>query len=78
MKSESLELVTIGTEGIGLDRLGTRLDVRPVHLLDHGRPGKIQLVEAAVKEHTLLVQHRPHASVENQDVILQEFERCRS
>ena len=59
----------VGAERVGLDEIDPRLDVAAVNLLDEVRVGQVQLVEAAVEEDSMLVQHRPHGAVANEDLL---------
>ncbi len=48
----SAQFEAIGAKGIGLDGLGTSLNVGSVHVGDHGRAGEVQLIEAAFQVRT--------------------------
>ena len=67
-QAELRQFQPVGAERVGLDEIDPRLDVAAVDLLDEVRIAQVQLVEAAVEEDPLLVQHRPHGAVADEDL----------
>ena len=59
----------VGAEGVGLDDLGAGLDVFFVDFLDQRGRGEVELIVAAVDEHTLPVQHGPHGAVGDESAL---------
>ena len=65
------ELEAVGTEGIGLDHIGTGSDVVAVYLANEVGVGQVEFVKARVDEDTLLIEKGAHATVKDNDVLLQ-------
>jgi hypothetical protein len=66
---ELRELQPVGAERVGLHEIDPHLGVAAVDLPDQGRVGQVQLVETAVQEDAMLVQHRPHRAVAEQHLL---------
>ena len=66
-ESERRKADAVAAEGVGFKDLGARLDVFLVNFLYQLRRREIQLVEAAVDEHALAVEHGAHCAVGHDD-----------
>ena len=60
------ELDPVGPEGIRLDQLGARRNVRSVNFLDDPRLGEVELVEAALEADAPGVELGAHGAVTQQ------------
>ena len=74
-KAERAELDAIGTERVRFDDVGAGAHVGLVHLGDQIRLRQVQLVERAVQEDALRVQHRPHRAVADEHALVERFEK---
>jgi GTP:adenosylcobinamide-phosphate guanylyltransferase len=68
-QAELRQFPPVGAEGVGFDEVGPRLHVAAVDLPDQARVAQVQLIEAAIEEHPMLIQHRPHRPVSDQDAL---------
>jgi hypothetical protein len=79
-KTERRKARPVGSESIGFENLSARIHVGPVNPADQIGSGQAQLVEAAVDEHTVPVEHGPHGPIGHQDAarqLLTKFQRAR-
>ncbi len=72
-EAEGGQARAVGAEGVGLEDLRAGLDVLLVDFLHQGGRGEVELVEAAVDEDALAVQHGPHGAVGHEDTAGQLF-----
>ncbi len=73
-QAEVGQLEPVGAERVRLDDVGARAHVLRVHLGDQIRLREVQLVEAAVEEDALGVQHRPHRAVTDEHALFEGVE----
>jgi hypothetical protein len=69
-----LELVAIGSDGVGGEDLGPRGQVLGMDVAHQARIREAELVEAAVEEDPARVEHRPHRPVGDHDRVLDLLE----
>ncbi len=65
----SVELETVGAEGVRLDDVGAGSDVGPMDTFDESPIGDIEFIEALVEEHTQLVEPGPHRTVKYNNLL---------
>ena len=57
------QLITIGSESIGLDDLSASLDIGTVDFLDQFGLNQVYEVKTLVKTHPARIEHRPHGTI---------------
>jgi len=62
-QAEVAQLDPIGAEGVGFDHVRAVADVGLMDLADEIRLGEVQLVERAIEEDALGIEHRAHRAV---------------
>ena len=61
------ELGAITSEGVRFEDIGSRFHVLGMYIAHQLRVGQVQLIEGPADENTLVVQHRSHCAVADQN-----------
>ena len=75
VEAERGQLDAVGAERVGLDDVGAGAHVGLVHVGDEVGLREVQLVEAAIEEDALGVEHRPHRAVADEHALVERFEK---
>ena len=66
LQTVARQLEAVCAEGVGLDDVGTGLDVLAMHFTNHGGLGQVEAVEAIFKGDAALVQRGAHSAIGEQ------------
>ena len=74
-EAERGELDAIGAERVGLENVGAGAEIVPVHFRHQVVLRQVQIVETAIEEDALGIEHRSHRPVADQDALVERFEK---